>query len=81
VLVSEVSNGGQPIVASGINETVGVGLIVIVNAAVDAQMGVTVDVGVKVYVVVAVLSIAGDHVPVIPLVLVNERLGIIDPLQ
>ena len=81
MLVSEVSNGGQPIVASGINETVGVGLIVIVNAAVDAQMGVTVDVGVKVYVVVAVLSIAGDHVPVIPLVLVNERLGIIDPLQ
>ena len=48
MLVSEVSNGRQPIVAPGINETVGVGLIVIVNAAVVAQVGVAVDVGVKV---------------------------------
>ena len=81
MLVSEVSNGRQPIVAPGINETVGVGLIVIVNAAVVAQVGVADDVGVNVYVVVAVLSIAGLHVPVMPLALVSGRSGIIAPLQ
>ena len=48
MLVSEVSNGRQPIVAPGINETVGFGLIMIVNAAVVAQVGEAVDVGVKV---------------------------------
>ncbi len=81
MLVSEVSNGRQPIVAPGINETVGVGLIVIVNAAVVAQVGVADDVGVNVYVVIAVLSIAGDQAPEIPLVLISGRLGIITPLQ
>ena len=44
-------------------------------------MGVAVDVGVKVYVVVAVLSIAGDQIPLIPLVLVSERSAIASPVQ
>jgi hypothetical protein len=38
-------------------------------------------VGVKVYVVVAVLLIAGDHVPVILFVELEEKTGIVAPLQ
>ena len=39
------------------------------------------DVGVKVYVVVIVLSNAGDQVPVIPLVEVNGKGDKVDPEQ
>lgn len=38
-------------------------------------------VGVKVYVVVAVLFMAGDHVPVIPLVEVVGKAGMDEPVQ
>jgi hypothetical protein len=38
-------------------------------------------VGVKVYVVVEVLLIDGDHVPVIPFSEVLSSEGIVDPLQ
>jgi hypothetical protein len=40
------------------------GLTVIVIVVVVAHVGEAVDIGVNVYVVVAVLFIAGDHVPV-----------------
>jgi hypothetical protein len=51
---------------------------VIVSVAVVAQRPA---VGVKVYVVVAVLLIAGFHVPVIPLVEVVGSAGMVAPLQ
>ena len=38
-------------------------------------------VGVKVYVVVAILLIAGDHVPVNPSIEVVGNAGIVDPEQ
>ena len=50
---------------TGVNEGTVFGSTVIVMVAVVAHNP---EVGVKVYVVVAVLSIAGDQVPVIPLV-------------
>ena len=76
--------GRAPIVAPKQNgptdEKVGVilGLIVIVKVVVVAHWPI---VGVKVYVVVVVLSIAGDHVPVIPLLEVVGRAPIVDPEQ
>ena len=44
-----------------------------------AQVGKAADVGVNVYVVVVVLSIAGDHVPEIPFILVVGNAGIGSP--
>ena len=54
------------------------GLMVIVNWAVVAQRPA---VGVNVYVVVAVLLIAGLHVPVMPLLDVVGKAAIVAPLQ
>ena len=54
----------EQIGATAVNVGVMFGLTVIVNVVVVAHCPA---VGVKVYVVVAVLSRAGDHVPVIPL--------------
>lgn len=54
------------------------GFTVIVKAAVDAHCPV---VGVKVYVVVAVLFIAGDHVPLMPLLDVSGRGDNVAPAQ
>jgi hypothetical protein len=61
-----------------LNETVGTGLTEIVNKAVVAHIP---DVGVKVYNVVAVLLIAGDHVPVILLLEIKGNDNPIIPLQ
>jgi len=60
------------------NAGVTLGVIVIVRVVVVAQRPA---VGVKVYVVVAVLLIAGFHVPVIPLVEVVGSAGMVAPLQ
>ena len=57
---------------------VGSGFIVIVKVCVVAQSPA---VGVNVYVVVAVLFIAGDQVPVIPFVDVVGNAGIVAPEQ
>ena len=61
-----------------LNETVGTGLTEIVNKAVVAHIP---DVGVNVYNVVAVLLIAGDHVPVILLREIKGKVNPIIPLQ
>ena len=67
-LLEEVGNGvkvaPEQIGATAVNVGVTFGLTVIVNVAVVAHCPA---VGVNVYVVVAVLSKAGAHVPVIPL--------------
>ena len=54
------------------------GVIVIVKVVVVTQ---TPDVGVNVYVVVAVLFIAGDQVPLMPFVEVVGKAGIVAPEQ
>ena len=67
-LVEDVGNAAnvapEQIGATALNVGVTLGLTVIVNVVVVAHCPT---VGVKVYVVVAVLSKAGAHVPVIPL--------------
>ena len=66
------------IAGTWLNEGVLGGLIVIVIVAVVAHCPAA---GVKVYVVVCVLSMAGDQVPVIPSFDVVDKAGITSPEQ
>ena len=68
----------EQIGATAVNVGVIFGLTVIVNVAVVAHCPA---VGVKVYVVVAVLSKAGDQVPVMPLVEVVGKADNVAPEQ
>jgi hypothetical protein len=72
-VVGSVNVPPEQIAAIGVNVGVVDGLTVTLNVAVVAHCPA---VGVKVYVVVAVLFIAGDHVPVIPLVEVVGKVNV-----
>src|SRR6188508_1217923 len=64
--------------ATGVNVGVTFGLTVIVSVVVVAHCPAS---GVNVYVVVVVLSSAGDHVPVIPLLDVGGNGASVAPVQ